>query len=76
MDATKAFDRVKHAKLFELLIERKTPALALRALLDMYQSQKVSYVWGGKFSRLFRNYLRRWSCLTKDCVHIEDTAVR
>ncbi len=39
VDATKAFDRVKHDKLFELLIERKIPALAIRALLDMYQRQ-------------------------------------
>ncbi len=32
VDATKAFDRVKHDKLFELLIERTIQALAIRAL--------------------------------------------
>ncbi len=52
VDATKAFDRVKHDKLFELLIERKIPELALRALLDMYQRQKMITVWSGEFSRL------------------------
>ncbi len=35
VDATKAFDREKHDKLFDLHIGRKIPALALRALLDM-----------------------------------------
>ncbi len=53
VDATKAFDMVKHDKMFELLIERKIPALALRALLDMYQRQKMRTVWSGVFSRLF-----------------------
>ncbi len=53
VDATKAFDMVKHDNLFELLIERKISALAIRALLDMYQRQKMRTVWSGKFSRLF-----------------------
>jgi hypothetical protein len=42
VDATKAFDRVQHDKLFDLLIARKAPAIALRALLDMYQRQSMS----------------------------------
>ncbi len=37
VDASKAFDKAKHDKLFELLIERKIPALAFRTLVDMYQ---------------------------------------
>ncbi len=53
VDPTNAFDRVKHVKLFELLIERKIPALAIRALLDMYQRQKIRTVWSGTFFRLF-----------------------
>ncbi len=50
-----AFDRVKHAQLFGMLIERTIRALALKALLDMYQRQNVTTVWVGKFSRLFES---------------------
>jgi hypothetical protein len=53
VDATNAIDRVWHDKLFDLLIARKVPAIALRALLDMYQRQSMRTMWNGKYSRLF-----------------------
>ncbi len=53
VDETKAFDRLKHDKLFDMLIERKIPAIALRALLDMYQRQKLRTVCSEMFSKLF-----------------------
>ena len=55
VDATKAFDRVHHDKLFELLMYsyREIPAIALRALLDVYQRQPMRTVWKGKHSRQF-----------------------
>ncbi len=53
VDVTKAFDSVHHGKLFELLTERKVPAIILRALLDRYQRQNMRTVWTGKFSRQF-----------------------
>ncbi len=53
LDAAKAFDRVHHDKLFELLIEMKVPAIVLRALLDIYQRQTIRTVWNGKFSSWF-----------------------
>ena len=53
VDASKAFDRVRHDKLFQLLIEREIPAIALRALLDVYQRQVMRTVWKGELSSQF-----------------------
>ena len=53
IDATKAFDRVRHDKLFQLLIDRNIPALALRAMLDLYQRQLLRTVWKGCVSQSF-----------------------
>ena len=53
IDATQAFDRLRHDKLFELLLKRKIPEIALRALLDLYQRQMLRTVWKGHYSRLF-----------------------
>jgi hypothetical protein len=36
VDATKAFDRVQHDRLFEMLIDRKVSSIALRTLTDLY----------------------------------------
>ncbi len=44
VDSTKVFDRVKHDKLFDMLIERKIPAIVLKVLLYMYQRQKMRTV--------------------------------
>ena len=49
----KHFDRLRHDKLFELLLKRKIPEIALRALLDLYQRQTLRTVWKGHYSRLF-----------------------
>ncbi len=53
VDVNKAFDRVCHDKLFQILIDRKMPAIALRSVLDMYQRQCMRTVWKAKFSRQF-----------------------
>ncbi len=53
VDMTKAFDRVHHDRLFQLLIERKVPAIALRALLDMHERQCMRTIWKEEFSELF-----------------------
>ncbi len=37
IDASKAFDRVHHDMLFQMLIERGLPAGVLRTLLDSYK---------------------------------------
>ena len=53
IDASKAFDKIHHDKLFELLIRRGVSAVDLRVLLDLYTRQKVRTVWQGEYSEQF-----------------------
>ena len=53
LDATKAFDRVKFDKLFEIMIARNIPSCAIRLVFDMYSRQKVRTVWNGQYSSSF-----------------------
>ena len=53
LDATKAFDRVRFDKLFEILIERNVPACIIRILIDMYTRQTVRTIWEGCVSDEF-----------------------
>ena len=53
LDATKAFDRVRFDKLFEIIIERNVPVCIVRILIDMYTSQRVRTMWEGCFSEEF-----------------------
>ena len=53
VDASKAFDRIRHDKLFQLLIDRNVPALDLRLLLNQYQSQTMRTSWKGENSDYF-----------------------
>ena len=53
LDATKAFDRVKFDKLFEIMIARNIPSCAIRLVFDMYNRQKVRTVWNGQYSSSF-----------------------
>lgn len=53
LDATKAFDRVKFDKLFQLLYARGLPGTALRLLLDMYTRQRARTEWAGHYSEYF-----------------------
>ena len=46
-DATKAFDREKSCKLFNLLTERNLPTAIIRILLNMYTSNLVRMSWNG-----------------------------
>ncbi len=46
-DATKAFDRVKYSKLFNLLIERGICPLMVRLLLNMYWLSTAVVSWNG-----------------------------
>ena len=41
LDASKAFDRVLHMKLFEKLIQRKVPICFVRLLKHWYKEQKM-----------------------------------
>ncbi len=53
IDATKSFDCIRYEKLFQILIDRGMPALAMRSMLDLYQRQVVRTVWKGHPSRGF-----------------------
>ena len=54
LDATKAFDRIKFDKLFELLVQRDVNPVDIRALMDLYQHQKTRTAWKGQYSNYFK----------------------
>ena len=53
LDASKAFDRVLHMKLFEKLIQRKVPMCFVRLLKHWYKEQTMHIKWGKHFSEPF-----------------------
>ena len=50
IDATKAFDKVKYSKLFELLINKNICPHILRLLLNMYLINTAEVSWKGAIS--------------------------
>jgi hypothetical protein len=48
LDASKGFDRCSWRKIFRSLLDRKLPAVAVRALLFIYTQQTAWVVWGGR----------------------------
>ena len=50
LDASKAFDRVCHQKLFKKLEERAVPGYLIRILVLWYENQCMSIKWGNHFS--------------------------
>ena len=54
MDATKAFDRVNHSKLFTILIDRNVPTYLVRLLYFWYSEQLVCVKWGEETSEYFK----------------------
>ena len=53
LDASKAFDRLCHAKLLQLLQKRKGCPLVLRFLHNLYSQSKMQVRWNGEMSNLF-----------------------
>ena len=53
LDASKAFDRVNHWKLFRKLITRKVPLMIVRMLIFWYSKQKMCIKWGQATSDYF-----------------------
>ncbi len=53
IDASKAFDRLRHADLFLILQERKMCPVYLRVLFNMYQCQQAKIRWTQTYSDIF-----------------------
>ena len=54
MDLSKAFDRVCHKKLFEILSKRKVPPYIIATLKHWYLSQEFRVMWGNELSSPFK----------------------
>ena len=66
LDASKAFDRVNHTKLFKKLSEKGVPDYLLRILIYWYANQTMCIRWGSKTSEKFHvsNGVRQGSILS------------
>ncbi len=53
LDASKAFNRLRYDKLFELLTKRDFPTIVIKALLDMYTRQEARTGWNNHYSENF-----------------------
>ena len=53
LDASKAFDKVNHHKLFKKLIMRQVPMYFVRLLQYWYRQQSMQVKWGGHLSQSF-----------------------
>ena len=66
LDASKAFDRVNHTKLFSKLLELGVPKWIIKVLAQWYCNQSVCVRWGSVFSDFFlvNNGVRQGSILS------------
>ena len=53
LDASKAFDRVKHSVLFSKLVRRGVPGYIVRLLCYWYDRQAMCVIWGNSLSDPF-----------------------
>ena len=53
LDASKAFDRLNHFKLFDKLIDRNLPAIIVRILAVWFSTQKFLVRWNSTYSEKF-----------------------
>lgn len=49
LDPSKSFDRVEYNKLFQLLLDRKLPAIIIRLILDGYITTRKYVLWNSAF---------------------------
>ena len=53
LDASKAFDRINHAKLFLKLVNRGVPGYIVRIMIYWYSNQRMAVRWGNTLSDTF-----------------------
>ena len=56
LDASKAFDRIRHDRLFEILLKRQLPTVLTKILFDSYKRQRLQANWNGYISKQFGIY--------------------
>ena len=80
LDASKAFDRINHGKLFQLLLKRKLPAVIVRFLWDSYTRQKLYVKWNTTYSDTIEmvNGVKQGGVLsaTLFCVYMDELLFR
>ena len=57
LDASKAFDKINHSKLFTKLIDRGCPSFIVRILYYWYITQTFTFRWSCSFSEYFNVYM-------------------
>ncbi len=53
LDASKAFDRIKHSVLFKKLLNRGAPVYIVKLLMFWYENQTMFVRWAGVLSQPF-----------------------
>ena len=76
LDASKAFDRVNHFKLFTTLSKRNAPMYIIRILIFWYTSQTMYVLWNNTMSTGFNvsNGVRQGGILSPYlfCIHVDE----
>ena len=66
LDASKAFDRIDHWRLFTKLIDKHVPLFVIKLLVFWYSQQQMNIRWGNTVSSLFHvtNGVKQWDIIS------------